>query len=77
LLADRLLKLGGTLQTASKQYNNTVVALSGQQGLHGKVERFSQISNKVTKTMPKLEPIHTDVDLERLEIFSSVEESGI
>lgn len=73
LLADRLLKLGGTLQTASKQYNNAVVALSGQQGLHGKVERFSKISNKVTKTMPSLEPIHSDLDLERLATFSSKE----
>ena len=71
LLADRLLKLGGTLQTASKQYNHAVVALSGQQGLHGKVERFSKVSNKVTKTMPQLESIHTDVDLERLESLAS------
>jgi len=73
LLADRLLKLGGTLQTASKQYNNAVVALSGQQGLHGKVERFSKISNKVTKTMPKLEPIHSDIEVERLDVFSRVD----
>jgi len=77
LLADRLLKLGGTLQTASKQYNNTVVALSGQQGLHGKVERFSKISNKVTKTMPKLEPIHTDIEVERLEAFSSIDNAEL
>jgi len=77
LLADRLLKLGGTLQTASKQYNNTVVALSGQQGLHGKVERFSKISNKVTKTMPKLEPIHTDIEVERLEAFFSIDNAEI
>jgi DNA recombination protein RmuC len=77
VLADRLLKLGGTLQTASKQYNSAVVALSGQQGLHGKVERFSKISNKITKTMPKLEPIHTDVDLARLDALSAVEKSEI
>jgi DNA recombination protein RmuC len=77
VLADRLLKLGGTLQTASKQYNSAVVALSGQQGLHGKVERFSKISNKITKTMPKLEAIHTDVDLARLDALSAVEKSEI
>jgi len=77
LLADRLLKLGGTLQTASNQYNNAVVALSGQQGLHGKVERFSKISNKVTKTMPKLEPIHVDIELKRLEVFSSIGKAEI
>jgi DNA recombination protein RmuC len=76
LLADRLLKLGGTLQTASKQYNQAVVALSGQQGLHGKVERFSKISNKVTKTMPPLESIHTDIELERLEALSSINKAN-
>mgnify|MGYP000361908218 FL=1 len=75
LLAERLQKLGGTLVTASKQYNSTVVALSGQQGLHGKVERFSKISNKVTKSMPSLETIHSDVELERLEVFSSLDKA--
>ncbi|MDX1452548.1 MAG: DNA recombination protein RmuC [Oleiphilaceae bacterium] len=68
LLAERLAKLGGTLQTANRQYNQTVVALAGQQGLHGKVERFNQLSSKVTKTMPELEPIHSDLELERLEV---------
>ena len=67
LLAGRLQKLGATLVTASKQYNNTVVALSGQQGLHGKVERFSKISNKVTKSMPAIESIYSEVEHERLD----------
>jgi len=73
LLAERLQKLGGTLLTAGKQYNQTVVALSGQQGLHGKVERFSKLSNKITRTMPELEPMHADIELERLEV---IRESG-
>ena len=71
LLADRLQKLGGTLLTANKQYNSAVIALSGQQGLHGKVERFSKISNKITKSMPMLDSIHSDIELERLDAFAS------
>ncbi len=69
LLAERLAKLGGTLQTAGRQYNQTVVALAGQQGLHGKVERFNKLSSKVTKTMPDLEPLHNDLEMERLEVM--------
>ncbi len=69
LLAERLQKLGGTLLTAGKQYNSTVTALVGQQGLHGKVERFNKLSNKVTRTMPDIEPLHSDVELERLEVI--------
>ncbi len=71
LLADRMQKLGNTLLTANKQYNSAVTALSGQQGLHGKVDRFSKISNKITKSMPVLDPIHSDIELERLDVFSS------
>lgn len=75
LLAERLGKLGGTLQTAGRQYNQTVVALAGQQGLHGKVERFSQLSSKITKSMPDLEPLHSDLDTERLEVMKVVAET--
>lgn len=74
MVAERLQKLGATLQTASKHYNNTVVALAGQQGLHGKVERFNKLSNKVTRTMPELEPMHLDVETERLEVIRVEEE---
>lgn len=67
VIAERLQKLGGTLLTASKQFNSTVVAVAGQQGLHGKVERFSKLSNKVTKAMPTLEPMHADIESSRLD----------
>ncbi|WOX05965.1 DNA recombination protein RmuC [Microbulbifer pacificus] len=66
LVAERLQKLGGTLNTVSGHYNNTVKALVGQQGLHGKVERFAQISSKVTKSMPKMEAATLDFETERL-----------
>ncbi|MEE2651383.1 MAG: DNA recombination protein RmuC [Pseudomonadota bacterium] len=75
IVADRLNKLGGTLSTVSNHYNNTVKALAGQQGLHGKVERFSQLSAKVSKSLPKLEPAHMDFETERLSlIVEAIEE---
>jgi DNA recombination protein RmuC len=75
IVADRLSKLGGTLSTVSNHYNNTVKALAGQQGLHGKVERFSQLSAKVSKSLPNLEPAHMDFETERLSlIVEAIEE---
>ncbi|VEG89830.1 DNA recombination protein RmuC [Legionella spiritensis] len=69
IVADRLSKLGGTLSTASNHYNSTVKALMGQQGLYGKVDRFNQLSAKVSKTLPKLEPTHMDFETERLSLI--------
>jgi DNA recombination protein RmuC len=68
-VAERLSKLGGTLNTASTHYNNTVKALAGQQGLHGKVERFNKLSAKVSKSLPALEPAHMDFETERLSMI--------
>ncbi|MDT4825119.1 Chromosome partition protein Smc [compost metagenome] len=68
-VAERLSKLGGTLNTASNHYNNTVTALAGQQGLYGKIDRFSQLSAKVSKTLPALEPVHMDFQSERLSLI--------
>jgi DNA recombination protein RmuC len=65
-LAERLQKLGGTLITANKHYNHVLVSLTGQQGLYGKVERFSALSVEANKKMPKIEPVNSDVELERL-----------
>lgn len=76
IVAERLSKLGGTLATVSNHYNNTVTALAGKQGLYGKVERFSQLSAKVSKSLPSLEPAHMDFESERLVlIVESVEEA--
>lgn len=70
LVAERLQKLGRTLNTVSNQYNDTVKGLAGKQGLAGKVERFSQLSAKVSKTMPQLEPSHADIEHEKLELIA-------
>lgn len=67
LVAERLHKLGKTLQSANNRYNDVVKGLGGQQGLHGKVERFRQLSSKASKSLVELEPLHTDLELEKLE----------
>lgn len=74
-VAERLNKLGGTLNTVSNHYNDTVTALAGKQGLYGKVERFTKLSAKVTKSMPATEPAHRDFETERLSmIVEAIEE---
>ena len=70
VVAERLHKLGRTLSTVSNQYNDTVKGLAGKQGLAGKVERFSMLSSKVSKTMPQLEASHNDIEHERLELLA-------
>lgn len=70
LVAERLASLGGSLQTASKKYNETVTALTGRQGLQGKVERFQSLSAKATRPFPEeLRPIITEND--RLQLSES------
>jgi len=66
LVADRLHKLGNTLRAANNHYNDTVKGLVGKQGLHGKIERFEQLSARANKEMPNVEPIHEEIDSERL-----------
>ncbi len=68
-VAIRLQKLGGSLSAASNHYNDTLTSIAGRQGLHGKVERFSQLSSKVSKTMPTLEPLNKDLEQGRLSLI--------
>ena len=67
LVADRLHKLGNTLKAANNHYNDAVTGLAGKQGLHGKVERFQLLSTRANKEMAALEPIHDDIENDRLE----------
>ena len=67
LVAERLHKLGNTLKSANNHYNETVRGLVGKQGLRGKVERFQTISAKASKELANLEPIHLDIENDRLE----------
>lgn len=74
LVAERLQKLGNTLKAANNHYNQTVKGLAGQQGLHGKIDRFRQLSSKASKEMVELEPIHSDLEMEKLEAIELAEE---
>lgn len=65
-VAERLQRLGNTLQAAANHYNSTVISLSGKQGLAGKVDRFQQLSTATSKNMPTLDPLHLDIDTGRL-----------
>lgn len=66
-VSERLESLGKALNTASGHYNKTVTALSGTQGLQGKVRRFTELSSKSNKAMPELEHKHHEFDVTRLE----------
>lgn len=68
LVAERLKRLGLTLDTASRHYNDTVRAIAGQQGLFGKVQRFGELSSRANRQLPDLEPVHADFDDERLDL---------
>ncbi len=67
VVAERMHKLGNTLNTVSNQYNSTVTSLVGQQGLYGKVSRFNDLSTKANKKMPELEPRHLDIETHKLQ----------
>lgn len=74
VIGERLAKLGSSLTAVSGHYNQTVTALVGRQGLLGKVDRFKALSAKANKTMPELDVIHNDIELEKLEILAVKEE---
>jgi DNA recombination protein RmuC len=69
-VAERLARIGGSLGAATNHYNETVKALSGRQGLRGKVERFADLSSKVTQAIPEIEPLHNDLQSESLELLA-------
>jgi DNA recombination protein RmuC len=71
LVAERLLRLGNSLRAAGNHYNDAVRALTGQQGLQGKVERFRQLSARANRDIPSLEPIHSDLEQERLRLVTA------
>lgn len=68
-LAERMQRLGGTLLTANKHYNGVLLSLVGQQGLYGKVERFRDSSIEANRQMPEVDTLHTDLELDRLDII--------
>lgn len=67
MAAESLKKLGATLNTTTRHYNDVVVKLAGRQGVYGKVERFRQLSQKATQAMPEVLQLDVDIDSSRLE----------
>lgn len=70
VVAERLRKLGDALDTVSRHYNSTVTAVAGQQGLHGKVARFRELSARAKRTMPDLQPLAIEIENERLGLIT-------
>ncbi len=70
MVAERLKKLGDSLDTVSRHYNSTVTAVAGQQGLHGKVSRFRELSLRANRKMPDLQPLVSDIESERLSLIT-------
>ena len=72
-VAGHVYRLGGSLKTVGNHYNSTVTSLVGHQGLHGKVERFGQLSSKMKKELPELEPVHLEGEDQRLKLEATPE----
>lgn len=68
VVAERTQDLGKTLNTAGNHYNKLVTGLVGNQGLAGKVERFSLLSNKAKKQMAEPERLTLGGDDSRLQL---------
>lgn len=67
-LSERLSGLGKSLAAASNHYNATVTALVGNQGLHGKVDRFKGVSARASKTLPDMDPLNLDNEGDRINL---------
>ena len=76
-VSERLEALGKALNTASGHYNKTVTALSGTQGLQGKVKRFTELSSKANKNMPELEHKHHEFDVAKLDAVKIEPETSV
>ena len=67
-LAERLQKLGNSLKATSNHYNDTVRSLVGQQGLYGKVDKFTELSSRISKSLPELSAQDIDLDQDRVKL---------
>lgn len=76
VVAQDLNKLGATLTTATRQYNQVVTSLAGRQGLYGKTQRFRQLSQKATQNMPEVGELEIEVESAKLENLSKKDDDG-
>ena len=63
LVAQHMVKLGQTLDTSTRQFNQVVRSFAGQQGVTTKLERFNRLSAKASKEMPDLRELELKTEL--------------
>ena len=68
VMAERIAKLGNSLNAATNHYNDSVTALSGNRGLYAKVDRFSSMSSKITRALPELKMLEGQSEVKRLDV---------
>ncbi|MFT7286422.1 MAG: DNA recombination protein RmuC [Halieaceae bacterium] len=73
LVGQRLEDMGKTLNTVTEKYNQTVTALVGKQGLHGKVDRFKRIAANAKGDLPAPQTQHPTIDHGRLAALGEAE----
>ena len=63
LVAQHMVKLGQTLDTSTRQFNQVVRSFAGPQGVTTKLERFNRLSAKASKEMPELRELELKTEL--------------
>lgn len=63
LVAQHMTKLGQTLDTSTRQFNQMARSFAGQQGVTTKLERFSRLSAKAAKEMPEVAEMQLKTEL--------------
>ena len=68
LISERLNKVGQNIGTLSHNFNDTIKAISGKQGLIGKVDKFKQLSTKANKSFSEITSV--DLDIAKVEAIT-------
>lgn len=63
LVAQHMIKLGQTLDSSTRQFNQMARSFAGQQGVTMKLERFNRLSAKAAKDMPTLRELELKTEL--------------
>lgn len=66
IVAEHLVRLGNSLNTVNKQYNQVVTSFAGNQGVNSKLEKFTALSARMPKEMPSLEEVEQVADTSKL-----------
>src|SRR5690625_4541551 len=73
LLADRLRRVGDTINQLTNHYNSSVTALVGQQGVYAKLQRFEQLAPNHLQARPDVQTVHRQVHTQRLKVGSQTD----